>query len=53
MDIIASFLLWFLVDVCGMKSIIKEKSIWWKIIKFLIMIFIGFVGMAIYITIFS
>jgi hypothetical protein len=53
MELVSGFLLWFLVDVCGIKSIRGEKSLIRKIVRSIAFILVGFVCVVLYFSIFS
>ncbi|MEM1136650.1 MAG: hypothetical protein AAGI07_12505 [Bacteroidota bacterium] len=53
MEIVSGFFLWLLVDVFGMKTVRRERNIYVKVLKTIIFSLIGFVGIALFFTVFS
>ena len=48
MEIVTGFLLWIFVDVMGIKAIRRENTWINRITRFLIMLVLGFIGIALY-----
>lgn len=48
MELASGFLLWLLVDVCGINAIKKESNIYKKVLKVLAFFIVGFVCIVLY-----